>query len=226
MCDFSEKVVAWMDGELELQDAAAVKEHLEVCAECRGNIDAYRRASDELNAYFHETPLSDAREWSQRTVALASATGALAAVLGLVLLWPRIHAQPHEFYVPHTVPDTPAASSADSIRLAQNTMSADIRPVERPIQKAPRGPASIRENEPAQHRHEQLFRPQTDVSAYSLPAEAVVEIAIPADDMFPPGAVPAGMNFVAEMTIAADGSAARLQVRPRLAGFERSTIHP
>jgi hypothetical protein len=47
-----------------------------------------------------------------------------------------------------------------------------------------------------------------------------VEIAIPADAMFPPGAAPPGMSFAADLTISADGSAERLGLRPRLAEFE------
>jgi hypothetical protein len=50
--------------------------------------------------------------------------------------------------------------------------------------------------------------------------EPHVEIAIPADAMFPPGATPPGMSFAADLTISADGSAERLGLRPRLAEFE------
>ena len=48
----------------------------------------------------------------------------------------------------------------------------------------------------------------------SWPEPAAIQIAIPADEMFPPGAVPAGVNFVAELSIAADGSAEQLRLRP------------
>lgn len=223
MCNFSGKLVAWMDGELEPQDAAAVKDHLEFCAECRGDFDACRRASDELNAYFNETPAAEAREWPLRTVALASATGALAALVGLLLLWPRMQTEPQRFAVPHA----PAAVSAESAGVAQNAMAAALRPNESSMEKVRRRPVTSAENGRTQIRQQQSSLPKkTDVTAYELPDQAVVEIAIPADEMFPPGAVPAGMNFVADMTIAADGSAERLQVRPRLAGFERSTKHP
>jgi len=59
-----------------------------------------------------------------------------------------------------------------------------------------------------------------------MPQEPVIQIAIPADEMFPPGAVPQGMHFIADVTISPDGSAERLRLRPRLAGFERSTVQP
>jgi hypothetical protein len=62
--------------------------------------------------------------------------------------------------------------------------------------------------------------------SYTSPEETAIQIAIPADEMFPPGAVPEGMHFVADLTIAADGSAERLRLSPRLAGIERSTNQP
>jgi anti-sigma factor RsiW len=223
MCDFSGKLVAWMDGELEPKDAAAVKDHVEICAECRSNVNAYRQASDELNAYFNETPAAEAQEWPVRAVVLASATGALAALLGLLLLWPRMQTQPQRF----AVAAAPATASAESTSVAQSSISSALRPNEGSMERVRRRPVTGAENGPAQIRQQHSSLPEkTEVTAYELPNEAVVEIAIPADDMFPPGAVPAGMNFVADMTIAADGSAERLQVRPRLAGFERSSTHP
>jgi hypothetical protein len=40
-----------------------------------------------------------------------------------------------------------------------------------------------------------------------------VQIAIPAEAMFPPGAAPNEMNFIAELTIAADGSVQQVRLR-------------
>jgi hypothetical protein len=50
-----------------------------------------------------------------------------------------------------------------------------------------------------------------------------IQIAIPAEAMFPPGAAPDGVNFVAEVSIAPDGSAQGLRLQPRLVGMERTT---
>jgi anti-sigma factor RsiW len=46
------------------------------------------------------------------------------------------------------------------------------------------------------------------------PAESAVQIAIPAEAMFPPGAMPEGMSFIAEVSIGADGSVERVRLRP------------
>jgi hypothetical protein len=45
------------------------------------------------------------------------------------------------------------------------------------------------------------------------PTETAIQIAIPADAMFPPGAMPEGMNFVAEMSISPDGSVRQVRLR-------------
>jgi hypothetical protein len=71
-----------------------------------------------------------------------------------------------------------------------------------------------------------IAAPAQSQNVYFLPDEPVVQIAIPADEMFPPGAVPEGIHFAADLTIAADGSVERLRLRPRLAGFERRTTQP
>jgi anti-sigma factor RsiW len=45
------------------------------------------------------------------------------------------------------------------------------------------------------------------------PSETAVQIAIPAEAMFPPGAMPKGMNFIAELSIAPDGSVKQVRLR-------------
>jgi hypothetical protein len=42
--------------------------------------------------------------------------------------------------------------------------------------------------------------------------ETAVQIAIPAEAMFPPGAMPKGMNFIAELSIAPDGSVKQVRL--------------
>ncbi len=45
------------------------------------------------------------------------------------------------------------------------------------------------------------------------PMETAVQIAIPAEAMFPPGAMPKGLSFVAELSIAPDGSVRQVRLR-------------
>jgi len=51
-----------------------------------------------------------------------------------------------------------------------------------------------------------------------------IQIAVPADAMFPPGALPDGITSTADVSIARMVRAL-LRLRPRLIGFERSTLN-
>jgi hypothetical protein len=51
-------------------------------------------------------------------------------------------------------------------------------------------------------------------------------MAIPADAVFPPGAVPEGVSFTADVSIGPDGSAQQIRFRPLMAGLERRTTEP
>src|SRR5215470_1220494 len=51
MCEFSEKLIAWLDQELAAEDAANVARHIDICAECRTQVAAYRQVSETIEAY-------------------------------------------------------------------------------------------------------------------------------------------------------------------------------
>jgi hypothetical protein len=71
---------------------------------------------------------------------------------------------------------------------------------------------------PVPDQRSEALRPQENTNL--LPGAAAVEIAIPADAIFPPGAVPAGVSFTADVTMASDGSAEQIRLRPQLTEFE------
>jgi anti-sigma factor RsiW len=58
------------------------------------------------------------------------------------------------------------------------------------------------------------------------PSGLALEIAIPGEDMAPPGALPEGLGFTADIMFAPDGSAQQIQVRPQLTEFERRPNRP
>ena len=199
MCDSSEKLVAWLDHELPANEAVQVERHLDACSECRGRLDAYKEVSAAFDAY------CDAASWPRarrsRALSAAIAAGAVAALLALFLVQPRVSGPPHARITPPpanppTVVRSPASSSATVTHL----------------------PPSPMEN--VRHRHLVATAPRPDASW--PPAEPAVQIAIPAEALFPPGATPEGVSFVADLSIAPDGSAQRLRLRPQLIGLERS----
>ncbi len=50
MCDFSGKLIAWLDRELPAEEAAEVERHLQGCSGCRSDVDAFKRVSIEFDA--------------------------------------------------------------------------------------------------------------------------------------------------------------------------------
>jgi anti-sigma factor RsiW len=210
MCDFSGKLIAWLDHELPADEAAEVELHLQGCSECRSDVDAYKRVSSEFEAYCDDTIASNVRRKARRWVPVVSAAGAVAAVVALFLALPRSRVQRPEFDPPRVaVAASPAVVAKVLLAPGSRTRRVHRRQVATPVQSQDANSAF------AQNQN-----------AYFPPDESVIQIAIPAEEMFPPGAVPEGMHFVADLTIAADGSAERLRLRPRLVGFERRTTQP
>ena len=78
-------------------------------------------------------------------------------------------------------------------------------------------PVSVLASESVAPKTIRRRRPVAPVQARAAkwqPAETAVQITIPAETMFAPGAIPEGMNFVAELSIGPDGSVERLRLRP------------
>lgn len=212
MCDFSGKLIAWMDGELPPEEAANVERHLAVCTDCRSGVATFRRISIAFDAHCETVMPSTQDHQAAGWPSLLPAAVAVTAAVILFLAWPRTRVPrlaPHFSQVVETAP------------VAANGWTTSVRPVEkfRRRRAAPSKQGSVRDRGAN-------FEPAQGESSYIQPNERVIQIAIPADDMFPPGAVPQGMQFAADLTIAADGSAERLRLRPRLAEFERRTTLP
>jgi hypothetical protein len=80
---------------------------------------------------------------------------------------------------------------------------------------------------PAKIAHRQHARPQMqNPDSSSQLAEPAIEIAISAESMFVPGAIPEGVSFTADLSLRADGSAKQIRLQPRLIGFEGRTTQP
>jgi hypothetical protein len=211
MCEFSGKLIAWLDRELSVEEIAEVERHLAGCSECRSGVEAYKRVSGEFDAYCDATMASNARREAPRWAPVAIAAGAVTALVALFLAMPRARV---EAPVSHSSQAAIAASPA----VAAAAVPAAIRPtMQRVHRRAAAASVSIWNQHPS---------PLQNENSYFLPDGPMIQIAIPADEMFPPGAVPEGIHFVADLTIAADGSAERLSLRPRLANYERRTTQP
>ena len=210
MCEFSGKLIAWLDRELPVEEAAEVERHFAGCSECRSDADAYKRVSYEFDEYCDAAVESNTRRGVPRWAPVVLGAGAVAALVALFLAMPRTRVGPHASH-------SPQAALAASPAVVAAAVPASLSSIQRFHRQRAVTPASIQSAEvaPVQNQNPNL-----------LPDEPMIQIAIPADEMFPPGAVPEGMHFVADLSIAADGSAERLRLRPRLAGYERKTTQP
>jgi anti-sigma factor RsiW len=210
MCNFSGKLIAWLDRELPAEEAAELERHLAGCSECRSGVDAYKRVSGEFDAYCDAAIASSVRRGVPRWAPVVLGAGAAAALVALFAAMPRTRVEPPAFHPTQ-------ASVAAPLFAVTAPVPASLNSIQRIHRRRAFAPASIQNGNSA---------PAQNQNAYLPAGEPMIEIAIPADEMFPPGAIPEGMHFFADVTIAADGSAERLRLRPRLAGFERRTTQP
>jgi anti-sigma factor RsiW len=184
MCDSLERLVAWMDGELAPNEAAAVEQHVRDCDHCQQQVAAYEAASREFAAYYDTTTqtvlASKPHQKLPIWVPIAAATAAAAAIVFLALL-PRF-AKPAPVDPQVAVTHLPIAAE----------------PATKPIPPVRRAHAASHRKAPSEN--------------WAM-AEPAIQIAIPADSMFPPGAVPEGVTYVANLSLT-DGSVQAIRLQP------------
>jgi hypothetical protein len=229
MCDFSGKLIAWVDRELPESEASDVQQHVAGCPECRHRLAIYQQASSAFEAYCEATFAAETRPKLPRWTLAACGAGAIAAAVAIaaLLMLPRERVVQVQARVmrpaalPHAAAQMFDAPSAPT--QAHPPIEAALTPASRIKREHYQYVAApARTQHPTAAVASQISGP--GVSPFA--AKPALEIAISADAMFPPGAVPAGMSFTAELTIAADGTAERLGLHPRLAGFERRKNQP
>jgi hypothetical protein len=164
MCEYSGRLIAWMDRELPEEEATNVGWHVGRCAECRQAVSQYAEVSGAfLACYQHRIAVQPHRNtfaWTIRGVAAA------AVILAVILF-----AQPRAEKLSLFVPDPPHAPA-----MAFEKPPGRMAPV-----LARRSP--IREP----------LRPSW------IAVQPSVEVALPAEALFPPGAVPQGFSFIADV---------------------------
>jgi hypothetical protein len=187
--------MAWLDRELSNDEMVELERHIGACCECRSRLESYKQSSATFDAYCYA--LVSAKTHRRRvprwvSVLRTAAAAAIAATLALVLLRARV--------------GPPAIPSPVQVRVQANP------------------PALVLENVPAptptpgktMHRPRATTPGTPRQTANWQPTERAIQISIPAESIFPPGAVPQGVNFIADLSIAADGSAEQIRLRPRL----------
>lgn len=196
-CDRSKQIVAWFDGELSNDDNVYLKQHVAACVECRTEMEACKKISAAVQAYCEASATSRTHRTAPLRILPYFGAAAAAAGLALFLL------QPH----PRVLP--PAVQPAPAVPLV--LVVPDAKPA---------SPARSSHIKPVSVRHSS--GPARGLQPNSPPAASAIEIAIPADALFPPGAAPQGVAFVADLSIAPDGLPLGLHLEPQLIQFKRS----
>lgn len=223
MCDFSRKLMAWLDGELPANEAGDVERHVQLCPQCRARLESYRQVSGAFKEYCDcycdvVTASAPRRKSSRRVLAIWEAAGLTAAAV-VVLFLLAARARVHLSSVGVPAPTAGMVIAPPSIQTG-------------PAPKAASAPAPVkmlsgkRRTAPQQTGRAASQQQAQAQDANWLPAEPAVEIAIPGDAIFPPGALPEGVGFTADVTIAPDGSARQIRLRPQLTEFERRPTRP
>ena len=188
MCDFSGKLIAWLDNELTENEATVIGQHVRGCAECRSRVKSYEAAGNIFNAYCEAVMVmaSKATHKRPRWIPVLAGAAATATIAALLLI-----------FLPAPIEQLPLHRSAGTPPPA-----IVAKAVPAPVKRLRRRAGS---------RVQSAAQVQSEKWTTRAPA---IQISIPADEMFPPGAVPQGVNFVADLSVAVDGSAQQLHLRP------------
>lgn len=224
MCEFEKKLIAWIDGELETDAALEVERHLSLCETCSAKVDQYREVSRAFAAYHAATPMEKSRS-GFRWLAGAAALGVAAAIILWVLPLPmeQLRLEPPRAAQPPAMaleirPPKAAQPPAMATELQPRASAAPLPlSLAAPIKMARR--QSVVTSESPRQPGWQTQATWQSQAARQSPAtwqglEPSVEIAIPGDALFAPGAVPPGFNFAADLSIGGDGSPRVLRVQP------------
>lgn len=226
MCEFSQRLIGWMDGELPEGEAAKMERHVAECEQCREQFDAFRQASDAFEAYSNacadaaaSAPAAKSGRKPMRPARAASVAAAIAALVAAFFLFTARGWHSGVSRSPAEMGSTMVASQA--VHTAQQESVSEPAGIP-PLTRTPhvgKSKGAERISHRSADRRTEAPPPQEDANL--LPGAPAVEISIPADAIFPPGAVPAGVSFTADVTMGSDGSAEQIRLRPQLTEFER-----
>lgn len=210
MCDYSGRLVAWLDREIASEEAAEIERHVRECRECQSSMTAYESVSNAFEGYCKAVAESkETRKAIRKEPVLWAAAAAI--MMAAALVYPRGGVKP------------PMAHPA-----ATNTAVAATQPI---LAKAVPDVSMSGKSDARVHRRRArataVMQARSQVQTASRMAEeSAIQIAIPAEAMFPPGALPEGVDFFADLSIGADGTVEQVRLLPRATRFERRPDQP
>jgi hypothetical protein len=214
MCEYSKRLIAWMDGELAESEAAEVQRHVQACAACRECVSSYEAASREFAGYYTaSTQPVNAPAQHRRVPTLLPVAAAVAAVAAMLMIAFVVRGGKQAPTIQQAAA-APAKSSAGIENLVVHPLVKEDGTADKEIAKA-ESPQGLRPNEDSARIGKAKSRAltqsvrgtgSTSVKNDWAMTEPAIQIAIPADAMFPPGAVPEGVTYIANVSLGPDGS--------------------
>ena len=197
MCEYSKRLVAWMDGELGESEAAEVEQHVRACPACGQCVAVCEEICREFAAYyaaFTQTRPVARRQKVSGWVPIAASMVAVAAMLAIAFV-PRLAKQVPTIQQAAAIPSTVATSAIAETRA----------PASQPVAE---------QNAISVGHHPRRTAKLGSTKAKWVMIEPAIQIAIPADAIFPPGAVPEGVTYIANVSLRPDGSVRGIQLQP------------
>ena len=185
MCDREAKLVAWLDGELPGDEAAAIRTHVRECQTCRSRITAYEKVSEDFDLYCNALFEAGTKPRTLPWIPVLATAAALVIITFIVYLRTRV------------APSRPAFTPI---------VSAQPASIPAPVSAPGAAPGKAA-------RHKPASPPGKPRAPQWEPWETSVEIAIPAESVFAPGAMPEGMRLIGELRIGPDGSVRQVRFR-------------
>lgn len=243
MCDVSRKLVTWFDGELSEQEAAVassvtdMQEHVQSCAKCRKQMEAIQQVNHLFERYCDAVVASEmierapgrkaqnsklVREEISRpiwAVAFSRVAAVAACIAAVALLFAALHGRSAQRLNSRVLVSQAKALAATKV---ESSPTIDISSEAGGV--SPAAPFAS-----TTARHSPIHRPQAATAprqTAELTAGPTIEIAIPAQSFFAPGAVPEELNLIVDMNLAPDGSTQAVNWQSQLAGFERRPTRP
>jgi hypothetical protein len=217
MCDYSGRLVAWLVREVGADEDAEMERHVAACEGCRNCAVELERVSGKFKEYCKA--LAQSKE-GRKAVRAAPLSWAAAAAVVLVLI----------FAVPrrHTVSPVQKPAVA-AVAGTSSSPSVTRKTIDKVAARFKAGLNAPRRRTAAYGAGNAACCGPTEVQAQNaawMAEEPAIQIALPAAAMFPPGAVPEGVNFVVDLSIGTDGSARQVRRQPQTSEFERRASQP
>ena len=184
MCEFEKRLIPWIDHETDAVEALEVERHLRVCTACSARAREYREVSRSFARYCGAIASQKSSRRLHWVPFSATAVVAATAAMAMLMLFPRV----------------------DPLRLRHPAVA--VAPA-MALRTTPVNPAA-----PAKLIRRQLRVKHAEIPQAAWSLEPSIEIAIPIEAVFAPGAVPPGFSFAAELSIANDGSSRGMWLRP------------